>query len=38
MKRYIEIIFEGSGSMNEAIKGEPKHKIAKRLYKEKIIL
>lgn len=37
MKRYIEIIFDDSGSMNSIINGEPKHIIAKRLFIEKII-
>jgi hypothetical protein len=37
MKRYIEIIFDDSGSMVTPINGEPKHIIAKRLFKEKII-
>ena len=37
MKRYIEIIFDDSGSMDSQINGEPKHIIAKRLFKEKII-
>ncbi len=37
MKRYIEIIFDDSGSMDSRINGEPKHIIAKRLFKEKII-
>ena len=29
MKRYIEIIFDDSGSMNEYVNGEQKHLIAK---------
>ena len=37
MKRYIEVIFDDSGSMDSHINGEPKHIIAKRLFKEKII-
>ena len=37
MKRYIEIIFDDSGSMDSHINGEPKHIIAKKLFKEKII-
>jgi hypothetical protein len=37
MKRYIEIIFDTSGSMNSTINGNPKHSIAKELFKEKII-
>ena len=37
IKRYIEIIFDDSGSMDSYINGEPKHIIAKRLFKEKII-
>lgn len=37
MRRYVEIIFDDSGSMNSALQGEPKHIIAKRLFKEKII-
>ena len=37
MGRYIEIIFDDSGSMNEFVNDEPKHIIAKRLFKEKII-
>ena len=37
MKRYIEVIFDDSGSMVTPINGEPKHIIAKRLFKEKII-
>ncbi len=37
MKRYIEIIFDDSGSMNGYVNNEPKHIIAKRLFKEKII-
>jgi hypothetical protein len=37
MKRYIEIIFDDSGSMESHINGEPKHIIAKKLFKEKII-
>jgi hypothetical protein len=37
MKRYIEIIFDDSGSMNEYVNGEQKHLIAKRIIKEQII-
>lgn len=37
MKRYIEIIFDDSGSMNDFVNGEQKHVIAKKLFKEKII-
>jgi hypothetical protein len=37
MKRYIEIIFDDSYSMNSSINGEQKHLIAKRLFKEKIL-
>lgn len=37
MKRYIEVIFDDSGSMDSHINGEPKHIIAKRLFKQKII-
>jgi hypothetical protein len=37
MKRYIEIIFDTSGSMNSTINGKSKHSIAKELFKEKII-
>jgi hypothetical protein len=37
MKRYIEIVFDDSGSMNETVNGEPKHITAKRIIKEQII-
>lgn len=37
MKRYIEIIFDDSYSMNTLINGEEKHLIAKRLFKDKIL-
>jgi hypothetical protein len=37
MKKYIEIIFDDSGSMNETVNGEPKHITAKRIIKEQII-
>lgn len=37
MKRYIEIIFDDSYSMNSSINGEEKHLIAKRLFKDKIL-
>ena len=37
MKRYIEIIFDTSGSMKSSINGKSKHSIAKELFKEKII-
>lgn len=37
MKRYIEIIFDDSGSMNGFVNGEQKHIIAKKLFKEKIL-
>lgn len=37
MTRYIEIIFDDSGSMNATLNGEQKHLIAKRLFKEKIL-
>jgi hypothetical protein len=37
MKKYIEIIFDDSGSMNEYVNGEPKHITAKKIIKEQII-
>ena len=37
MKKFIEIIFDDSGSMNETVNGEPKHITAKRIIKEQII-
>lgn len=37
MRRYIEIIFDDSYSMNSSINGEQKHLIAKRLFKDKIL-
>ncbi len=37
MKRYIEIIFDNSGSMNSFINNKPKHIIAKRIFKDAII-
>jgi hypothetical protein len=37
MKRYIEIIFDDSYSMNSSINGEKKHLIAKRLFKDMIL-
>lgn len=37
MKKYIEIIFDDSGSMNEHVNGEPKHISAKKIIKEQII-
>ena len=37
MKRYIEIVFDDSGSMNERVDGKPKHITAKKLFENKII-
>jgi hypothetical protein len=37
MKRYIEIIFDNSGSMNSFINNKPKHIIAKSIFKDTII-
>lgn len=37
MKRYIEIIFDNSGSMNKFINNKPKHIIAKSIFKNTII-
>lgn len=37
MKRYIEIIFDNSGSMNSFINNRQKHIIAKSIFKDNII-
>jgi|JI7StandDraft_1071085.scaffolds.fasta_scaffold114799_1 hypothetical protein len=37
MKRYIEIVYDNSGSMNGLIDGKPKYEIAQDLFKKEIL-
>lgn len=37
MSRYIEIIFDNSGSMNSLEKGKPRHVLAKEIFNDVVI-